>query len=99
MNKKELVDEIAKKTKLTKKVVDDVLITFMDVTKKTLKKKDKITLVGFGTFQVRHRKATTGINPQTKEKMDIPAKNYAKLQFSDKVNERFCKLNLIYFWI
>jgi len=58
----------------------------MDVVKKTLKKGDKITLVGFGTFQVRNRKATTGINPQTKKKINIPAKKVAKLQFSDSVN-------------
>jgi DNA-binding protein HU-beta len=59
----------------------------MDVVKKTLKKGEKITLVGFGTFQVRQRKATTGINPQTKEKIKIPAKKVAKLQFSDSVND------------
>jgi len=86
MNKAELVAEIAKGTKLTRKEVETSLNTFMDVVKKTLKKGDKITLVGFGTFQVRNRKATTGINPQTKKKINIPAKKVAKLQFSDSVN-------------
>jgi DNA-binding protein HU-beta len=87
MNKAELVAEIAKETKSTKKVVEETLNSFMDVVKKTLKKGEKITLVGFGTFQVRQRKATTGINPQTKEKIKIPAKKVAKLQFSDSVND------------
>lgn len=86
MNKAELVAEIAKGTKLTRKEVETSLNTFMDVVKKTLKKGDKITLVGFGTFQIRNRKATTGINPQTKKKINIPAKKVAKLQFSDSVN-------------
>lgn len=91
MNKSELVGEIAKKTKLTQKSVGETLDTFMDVVKKTLKKGEKITLVGFGTFQVKERKATTGINPQTKEKIQIPAKKVAKLKFSDTINDMLNK--------
>lgn len=91
MNKKELVQEIAKKVDLSQKNIDEVLKSFMDVVKKSLKKSDKVTLVGFGTFMVKRRKATTGINPQTKKKMKIPAKNYAKLQFSDQINDMLNK--------
>ncbi len=87
MNKKELVQEISKNVSTSQKNIDEILKSFMDVVKKALKKGDKVTLVGFGTFMVKKRKATTGINPQTKQKMKIPAKKYAKLQFSDKVNE------------
>ncbi|MFW5799759.1 MAG: HU family DNA-binding protein [Spirochaetota bacterium] len=87
MNKKELVKEIAKKVDVSQKTVDEVIKTFTEVVKKALKKGQKVTLVGFGTFQVRKRKPTTVINPQTKKKMDVPAKKYAKLQFSDKVND------------
>ncbi len=87
MNKKELVREISKNVDIPQKIVDDVIKTFADVVKKTLKKGKKITLVGFGTFQVRKRKATNVINPQTRKKMKVPAKKYAKLNFSDKVNE------------
>jgi DNA-binding protein HU-beta len=87
MNKKELVQEISKNVTTSQKNIDEILKSFMDVVKKALKKGDKVTLVGFGTFMVKKRKATTGINPQTKQKMKIPAKKYAKLQFSDKVNE------------
>ncbi len=86
MNKNELVNEIAKKTALTQKIIHDTINAFIETTTTALTKGDKITLVGFGTFQVRQRKATTGINPKTKAKIDIPAKNFAKLQFSDKVN-------------
>ncbi len=87
MNKKELNQEISKRTNQPQIKVDEVLKEFMDVIKKALKDGDKVTLVGFGTFMVKERKATTGINPQTKEKMKIPAKKYAKLQFSDKIND------------
>lgn len=91
MNKKELVQEISKKVDVPQKNVDDIIKTFIEVVKETLKNDEKVTLVGFGTFVKKQRKATTGINPQTKEKMDIPAKNYAKLQFSDKINEMLNK--------
>ncbi len=87
MNKSELISEVAKKTNLTQKDIGKTIEAFMDVIKDTLKKGDKITLVGFGTFEVRKRKATTGINPQTKEKIKIPAKKFAKLKFSDTVNK------------
>jgi DNA-binding protein HU-beta len=87
MNKKDLVREISKNVEIPQKTIDEVIKTFTDVVKKTLKKGKKITLVGFGTFQVRKRKATNVINPQTRKKMKVPAKKYAKLSFSDKVNE------------
>ncbi len=86
MNKKELVREISKKASVPQKSIDEVVKSFTDVVSKTLKKGGRITLVGFGTFQVRKRKATTVVNPQTKKKMNVPAKKYAKLHFSDKVN-------------
>lgn len=87
MNKKELIREVSKKISMPQKTIDEVVKGFTDVVRKTLKKGQKVTLVGFGTFQVRKRKATTVINPQTKKKMNVPAKKYAKLQFSKKVND------------
>ncbi len=87
MNKKDLVQEVSKITKHPQNQVDEVIKGFTEVVTKALTKGEKVTLVGFGTFMVKNRKATTGINPQTKEKMKIPAKKYAKLKFSDKLNE------------
>jgi len=87
MNKAELIDAVAKKGDLKKKDAEIALNALMDVVKTTLKKGDKISLVGFGTFQVQQRKATTGVNPQTREKIKIPAKKVAKLKFSDSVND------------
>lgn len=93
MNKKELIDAIHKKisSEISKAEIDNIIIKFMDVVKDTLSDGEKVTLVGFGTFLVKERKATTGINPQTKEPMNIPAKKYAKLKFSDKINENLNK--------
>lgn len=91
MNKKELIQEIAKKVKEPQKVIDEIIKTFIDVVKKNLKKGKKVTLVGFGTFMVKERKATTGINPQTKKKINIPAKQYARLKFSDVINDMLNK--------
>ncbi len=87
MNKKELVQEISKRVECPQTKIDEIVKAFTEVIKDALKSEDKVTLVGFGTFMVKERKATTGINPKTKKKMKIPAKKYAKLQFSDKVNE------------
>lgn len=86
MNKSELVDAIAKKSGLSKKDSEKGLNAFLDTVRSALKKGEKVSLVGFGTFQVMKRKATTGVNPKTKEKIDIPAKKVAKLKFSDSVN-------------
>ncbi len=86
MNKAELVEAIAKKTKSTKKDTEEMLNAFMDVVKTNLKKNQKIMLVGFGTFQTYKRKATTGVNPKTRKKISIPEKRVAKLKWSDTVN-------------
>ncbi len=87
MNKAELIDSISKKSKQTKKDSEVFLNTFMDVVKNQLKKNKKVMLVGFGTFQTYKRKATTGINPKTKQKISIPEKKVAKLKWSDALNK------------
>ena len=67
MNKTELVAAMAKETNLSKKDVEDVLKSFVDVVSKELKNGGKIQLVGFGTFEVSERAAREGRNPQTGE--------------------------------
>ncbi len=74
MNKEQLVERVADKTGATKKDAMDVLNSALDLVTATLKKGDKVTLVGFGTFLVRRRKARDGRNPQTGAKIKIPAK-------------------------
>ncbi|MDD5749082.1 MAG: HU family DNA-binding protein [Actinomycetota bacterium] len=74
MTKKELADEVAKKAKLKKKDAEAAVDEVLSAITAALKKGKKVQLVGFGTFEVRRRKARTGVNPQTKAKIKIPAR-------------------------
>ncbi|MCD7878933.1 MAG: HU family DNA-binding protein [Candidatus Gastranaerophilales bacterium] len=74
MNKEELVKEVAKKAKVSQKAAADVLVATIDTVQKTVAKGKKVTLVGFGTFEARKRKARTGRNPQTGASIKIAAK-------------------------
>ena len=73
MNKSDLVSMMAAKSNLTKKDSESALNAFIEAVETSLKKGEKIQLVGFGTFEVRKRAARTGINPRTKESIKIPA--------------------------
>ena len=73
MNKAELIAAIAAKTGETKKSAEETVNAFVSVVTDTLKKGDKVQLVGFGSFEVRKRAARKGRNPQTKEEIKIPA--------------------------
>ncbi|MBR7071889.1 MAG: HU family DNA-binding protein [Clostridia bacterium] len=73
MNKTQLTNAIAEKAGLSKKDAEKALAAFIDAVSDAMKKGDKVQLVGFGTFEVRERAARTGINPLTKEKIEIPA--------------------------
>ena len=74
MNKEELITEIAKKAKVSKKDANEILSATIDTIQKSIKKGNKVTLVGFGTFDLRQRKARTGRNPQTGATLKIAAK-------------------------
>ncbi len=73
MNKGELVDKIAEKASVTKKDADAILSAMLDVILETVASGDKVTLVGFGTFEQRERKAREGRNPATGKPIKIPA--------------------------
>lgn len=73
MNKTELINSIAEKTGLTKKDSEKSVNAFLQSVEEALQKGDKVSLVGFGTFEVRTRKARTGRNPQTGDPIEIPA--------------------------
>ncbi len=75
MNKAELVDRVSDATGQSKSEVDNSLRAILGVITEELSKGNKITLVGFGTFERRNRKARTGVNPQNPtQKIKIPAK-------------------------
>ncbi len=73
MNKAELIETIASKTGLSKKAVASVIAAMQESITDVLVKGNKVSLVGFGTFQVSKRKARTGLNPRTRESIRIPA--------------------------
>jgi DNA-binding protein HU-beta len=73
MNKGELVDKVAEKSGVTKKQADSVLSAAIEAIMETVSNGDKVTLVGFGSFERRDRKEREGRNPKTGETMVIPA--------------------------
>ena len=77
MNKGDLVNEVAKVVSTKKEAQVAVDCVFESITK-ALKKKDTVTLIGFGTFKVNKRKARKGRNPQTGEEIKIKAKRVPK---------------------
>ncbi len=80
MIKNELIDNIAKETKLHKKDVTEMLNGILRVIQKTLKDGDKVSLVGFGTFSLAERKARKGRNPKTGQIITIPAHKTIKFR-------------------
>ena len=78
MNKDILICNIAEKADLSKKDVETVIDTMIEEITKALKNGEKVTLTGFGAFRASHRKERIGINPQTKEKITIPAMTLPK---------------------
>lgn len=73
MNRKELVEALAAKTESTKVDAERAIAGLIDIISATLKKGDSISLVGFGSFEVRKRAARTGRNPKTGEELKIKA--------------------------
>ncbi len=73
MNKSELVAALSTKTGASKKASEASLNALVDIISTTLKKGDKVQLVGFGTFETRKRAARKGRNPQTGAEIKIPA--------------------------
>jgi DNA-binding protein HU-beta len=89
MNKGELVDAVAEKANVTKKQAEAALTAVLDVIQATVAAGDKVTLVGFGSFEARERQAREGRNPKTGEAMTIPATKVPAFSagklFKDKV--------------
>ena len=90
MNKGELVDAVAEKANVTKKQAEAIVTATFDVIQAAVASGDKVTLVGFGTFEARERQAREGRNPKTGDKMQIPATKVPAFSagkvFKDKVS-------------
>ena len=88
MNKAELITKIAEDAGITKTQANATLDSFVDAVTKTLKKGDKVTLVGFGTFSVSKRAARNGRNPQTGAVIKIKAKKVAKFKAGKELSAK-----------
>lgn len=80
MTKAELVEAVAKSSNLTKAVAEKAVAAFIDSVSAALKKGDRVTLVGFGSFEVATRKARVGRNPQTGKEIKIAAAKVPKFR-------------------
>ncbi|HBR67959.1 MAG TPA: DNA-binding protein HU [Rhodospirillaceae bacterium] len=80
MNKQDLVEKVAKKTDISKQKAAATVDAVIEAIKASLKKGDDVRLVGFGTFSVAQRSATTGRNPRTGEPIKIPASKQPKFK-------------------
>jgi len=78
MTKVELIGKMAADSKISKAAAGKALESFLEGVKKALKKDEKVTLVGFGTFSVSKRKARKGRNPRTGNEIKIPARKVPK---------------------
>jgi len=88
MNKTELIEEVADQTGLTKKASREAVDAITSVITDALAREEKVTLVGFGTFQVMERKARKGRNPRTGEEIQIPAKRVPKFVPGKSLREK-----------
>lgn len=91
ISKKQLVDQIAAKADATKTDINTILDAYIDVVKSNVAEGNKVQLVGFGAFELRHRAARKGRNPQTGKEIEIAASNVPAFKpgksFKDEVNK------------
>ena len=73
MNKAELINAVAASADVSKKEAEAVIAATLDAITAAMKEGEKVQLVGFGSFEVKHRNARVGRNPKTKETINIPA--------------------------
>ena len=91
MNKAELIAAMAAKTGETKKAAEASVNAFVEVVTESLKKVEKVQLVGFGSFEVRKRAARKGRNPQTGKEIKIAAKKVVKFKAGKKLSDKVAK--------
>ncbi|MFN4231392.1 HU family DNA-binding protein [Thermus sp.] len=91
VTKADLVDQVAAATGLKKKDVKAAVDAFLSKVEEALAGGNKVQLTGFGTFEVRKRKARTGVKPGTKEKIKIPATQYPAFKPGKALKEKVKK--------
>ncbi len=91
MNKTELVAEVAKNAGLTKVQAEAAVNAAIEAITASLAKEDKVSIFGFGAFEVKSLAARTGINPRTKEKMEISASKRTVFSASKRLKDAINK--------
>jgi DNA-binding protein HU-beta len=87
MNKSELINSLSEETAYSKKDVSRVLESLTRIIERTLKKGEKVSLTGFGSFWTSRRPARKGINPATKERISLPAVNVPRFKAGKNLRE------------
>ena len=80
MNKSQLIEALSEETTFSKKDIAKVLTAFTRIVERTLKKGEKVSLTGFGTYWCSRRPERVGINPSTKERINLPAVNVPRFK-------------------
>jgi DNA-binding protein HU-beta len=94
MTKAELIKAVASKTELTQKASGEAVNAVVDAITAALKKGEKVSLVGFGTFEVKTRNARKGINPRTKKSITIPASKLPAFKAGKALKEAVAKAKI-----
>lgn len=87
MNKTEIINCLSEETTFSKKDITRVLESFTRVVERALKKGEKVSITGFGTFMISRRAARKGINPATKQRINIPAMSVPKFKPGKNLRE------------
>ena len=87
MNKSELINSLSEETTFSKKDVTRVLDSLTRIIERTLKKGEKVSITGFGSFWLSQRPARKGINPATKQSIDLPAVNVPRFKAGKNLRE------------
>lgn len=88
VSKADLVDQVATATKLSKKAVKETVDALLETMSAEISSGSKVTLTGFGTFEMRQRKSRTGVKPGTTEKIEIPASQYPAFKAGKSLKDR-----------
>lgn len=95
MNKSQLIDALSEETAFSKKDVTRVVDSLVRVIGRTLKKGEKVAITGFGGFWISRRPARKGINPATKQRIDLPAVNVPRFKPGKSLREVVKSLKLV----
>ncbi len=87
MNKSELINSLSEETTFSKKDVTRVVDSLTRIIERCLKKGEKVSITGFGSFWISRRPARKGINPSTKQRIDLPAVNVTRFKAGKNLRE------------